>query len=372
MIRYPYVYLFIIILIVFQSLIVFEVEHSWSQNTKAKKIIYYGWGIRDTQYVKDQWQEMERMPFDGAGIRVAIDRNKPTTGNGTTANQLGWLVMGPRLFVVEEFRDAIKDLKAAKWRKFSDNFLPVALSSSASAADLNWFDENRWEVIAKNFSVLAKIASKSGIKGLILDPEDYNYNLFSYQNQQKQVGRSFEDYIKMARQRGREVMSRITESMPNVVILSLFGYTLPLSEMRKGISLREANYGLLPAFYDGLLEAMPASTQLIDGYEFAYGFKHQKQFLKAYSQINQEAIVLSTVPNQYRKKVRAAFGLMLDYRGRVDYFTPEEFQMALHHALRVSDGYVWVYAERPQFFPLSNIEAPYIEAIFRARMEFGR
>ena len=348
------------------------VNRASTQESNPKRLIYYGWGIRDTQYVKDHWQEMERMPFDGTGIRVAINRSKPTIGDGTTMNQLGWQVMGQRLFRLDEFRHAIEDLKTPKWRVFSYNFFPIALSSSVSASGLNWFDEDRWAIITNNFGVLASIASKGGVKGIILDPEHYNYNLFSYQRQRQQVERSVEDYIDIARQRGKKVMSKIAESMPNVVILALFGYTLPLSELRKGISLKEADYGLLSAFYDGLLEAMPVGAHLIDGYEFAYGFKDQKQFLKAYSQINREAIVLSTVPNQYREKVRAGFGLMLDYRSRLDYFTPDEFQMALHHALQVSDGYVWVYAERPQFFPSSNIEASYIEAIFRARMEFGR
>jgi hypothetical protein len=36
---------------------------------------YYGWGIRDTQYIHERWHEIEQMPFDGTGIIVAIDRH---------------------------------------------------------------------------------------------------------------------------------------------------------------------------------------------------------------------------------------------------------------------------------------------------------
>ena len=32
--------------------------------------------------------------------------------------------MGKKTFRVEDFREAIADLKAPKWRKFTDNFLP--------------------------------------------------------------------------------------------------------------------------------------------------------------------------------------------------------------------------------------------------------
>jgi hypothetical protein len=41
--------------------------------------------------------------------------------------------MTKRLVRIEEFREAITDLKAARWRAFIDNFLPVALSSGYTA-----------------------------------------------------------------------------------------------------------------------------------------------------------------------------------------------------------------------------------------------
>jgi hypothetical protein len=82
---------------------------------------------------------MEQMPFDGTGIIVAIDSQGWQQGRQATDNQLGLQVMGKRLFRIEEFREAIVDLKAAEWRAFTGNFLPVALSSG-HAAQLNWYD----------------------------------------------------------------------------------------------------------------------------------------------------------------------------------------------------------------------------------------
>jgi hypothetical protein len=146
----------------------------WAQASGAKKLIYYGWGIRDTQYIREHWHEMEQMPFDGMGIIVAIDRQGWQQGRQATDNQLGWQVMGKRLFRIEEFREAIEDLKAAKWRAFTDNFLPVALSSGY-AAQLSWFDDDRWRVIVNNFGVVAQVAAEGGVKGLLIDPEDYSY-----------------------------------------------------------------------------------------------------------------------------------------------------------------------------------------------------
>jgi hypothetical protein len=335
----------------FLAIVGFWLSPGWVQEGGSKKLIYYGWGIRDTQYVRDHWREMEHMPFDGTGIKVAIDRTRPTTGNGVTVNLLGWQAMSATRFTLPQFQATIDDLKAARWTTFTDNFLPVALSSGY-AAGLNWFDEARWQIVANNFAVMAQIAAAGGLKGLILDPEDYGYELFSYRRQQRSVHNTFEQYKAVARQRGRQVMTAIAGALPSPVLLSLYGYTLPLrEELKHRVSPEEGRSGLLPAFYDGLLEAMPASGRLID----------------AYHQIHEEALRLSTVPEDYRAKVRAGFGLWLDYYKKADYFTPEELRRALGYALEVSDGYVWIYTHGPQFFPPSGIEPAYIEAITAAR-----
>ena len=339
---------------------------AWGQNATAKKLIYYGWGIPDTQYVRDHWRQMEEMPFDGVGIRVAVDRLAWQRGERATSNQLGWQITGQKAFRVEEFHGAIADLKAAHWKTLTDNFLPVALSPRY-AARLNWFDDRRWHVVLNNFGILAQIAADGGLKGLILDPEHYDFSLFHYPDQRQQVHRAFEEYVKVARRRGREVMAAIAAHSPHAVCFSLYGYTLPLDNLKRSKSLQEAAYGLLPAFYDGLLEAMPAAAVLIDGYEHAFAFKRRNQFLNGYRSIHREAVKLSAVPERYRGKVRAGFGLWLDHKKQPDYFTPEEWRQAVSAALEVSDGYVWIYSHGPRFFPPSGVEAPYIQATADAR-----
>jgi hypothetical protein len=345
---------------------------AWAGESSAKKLIYYGWGIRDTQYIRDHWQDMEQMPFDGVGIVVVVDRHARQQGKHDTTNQLGWQLMGKRAFQVEEFREAIADLKAAKWRTFTDNFLPAILSPAQSATGLNWFDDERWRIVAQNFGVLARIAAEGGAKGLLFDPEDYNYALFKYLDQRQQVDKPFEDYAQVARQRGRQVMTAIAAHIPQAILLSLYGYTLPMSELRRGGSLNEARYGLLPAFYDGLLEAMPSGARLIDGYESAYGFKERRQFLEGYREVHQQAVTLSAVPELYRKQVKAGFGLWLDNGGKPGYFKPMEFQRAVSFALEISDEYVWIYSHGPRFFPRSGVDSSFIDAIAAAHRESKR
>ena len=343
---------------------------SWGEE-RTKKLIYYGWGIRDTEYIREHWQEMESIPFDGVGIVIAVDREAWRRGMRSTKNQLAWRVMGERAFRVEEFRAAVAELKSARWRRFTDNFLPVALSGSDAAGGLHWFDEDRWRIIVNNFSVLARIAAEGGVRGLIVDPEHYAFNLFSYPDHRRYANRSFGEFTEAARRRGRQVMTAIAGSYPRVVLLSLFGYSLPLSELRRGLSLPEIEYGLLPAFYDGILEAMPPGAYLVDGYEFAYPFKQRKQFHEGYDRI-QQAVSLSVVPDRYRARVKAGFGLMLDYGGRPNYFTPEELRAALNHALEMSDQYVWLYSNGPRFFPPSQVAPAYIQAIAATQRTWRR
>lgn len=338
---------------------------SWGEE-RTKKLIYYGWGIRDTEYIREHWQEMESVPFDGVGIVIAVDREAWRRGMRSTKNQLAWRVMGERAFRVEEFREAVAELKSARWRRFTDNFLPVALSGSDAAGGLHWFDDERWRIVANNFGVLARIGAESGAKGLIIDPEHYGFNLFSYSDQRQYVDKSFGEFAETARRRGRQVMTEITRSFPGVVLLSLFGHSLPLSELRRGASLSAVQYGLLPGFYDGILEAMPPGAHLVDGYEFAYPFKQRRQFLEGHDRIRR-AVTLSAVPDHYRAKVKAGFGLMLDYGNRLNYFAPNELLEALNHALEISDEYVWLYSQGPHFFPPSLVASSYIEAIAQTR-----
>lgn len=333
----------------------------------SKKIIYYGWGIPDTQYVRVHRQEMEDLPFDGIGISVAIDRASWQKGSKGNVNQLGWQIMGSRRFRHEDFLEAICDLKAASCQQSTDNFLPVVLSASMSATGLNWFDDQRWSAIADNFGVVARIAEQGGLRGLMLDPEHYGYSLFSYAEQRSQLDRPFEAYVAQARKRGREVMTSIAKEKPDAVLLSLYAYTLVEAQTTLRRSRSEIRYSLLGAFYDGFLEAMPDQARFVDGFEFSYGYKTRRPFVAAYARIHSAGSFYSAVPGLYRSRVEAGFGLRIDNEDGFDYFTPAEFREALRHAVDVSDGYVWIYGQIPRFFPKSQIAEEYIEAISSVR-----
>ena len=350
--------------------------------SSEKKVIYYGWNTRDSAYVRAHWQEMERMPFDGIAISIALDRALPTVGNGSTGNLLGWNIFGPTAFSPDAFRAAIADLQQPAWTHFTDNFLPLAIASRDQDHGLSWFDEARWAVIENNWRVLLTIAREGGCRGLMLDPEQYDYEceLFNYQHHRAQRDdRPFADYTARARERGRQLGAAMRELFPDITICLLYGYTLPARELRRGQNPETGRYALMPAFLDGLIESSAPGAKFADLWEFGHRYKKAEQFLTARNEIQ---IPKPASGQTQRAVVTAGMSLRIDYglpRARWqtenperNYFSPIRFKQALRGALEASDRYVWIYSEDgPQFFPMKRLPWPYVRAMRKARRVEG-
>jgi hypothetical protein len=327
----------------------------------AAKLVHYGSGVPDTQYARDHWREIERLPFDGAGIHVAIDRAAWAKGDRSTRNRLGRLVTGRRPFSLEDFREAIEDLRAARWQLWTENFLPVSLSAP-EAPPPDWFDDPGWAVVVENLGVVAAIAREGHLRGILLDPEHYGPELFRYR---PGAGRAFPEVAAAARRRGREAMEAIARERPGAVVLCFFGQTLPLAELRRGRTLEQAEYGLLAPFFDGMIEGASDGVRLVDGYEFAYGYTEGEQFRQARARIEEAGRSLSAVPERYRRVVEAGFGIWLDYGGDPAFRSPAVLARTLREALLATDGYVWLYSEGLRFYPPSADAEP-ILAVLRS------
>lgn len=352
-----------------------------SVTRSEKKVIYHGWNTRDSAYVAEHWAEMEQMPFDGTAIGIALDRSKPTIGDGSTANLLGWQVFGPTPVQLDAFQQAIADLQKPAWTRFTDNFLPLAIASRDQDHGLSWFDDERWATIENNWRVLLTIARDGGCRGLLLDPEHYDYEceLFSYQNHRALRGdRSFEDYTAQARSRGRQLGAAMRELFPDITVGLLYGYALAAREVRADRPLRATRYALLPAFLDGLLEASAPDAKFVDLWEFGHRYRTREQFRKGRAEIKNGALAVSSNPEAYRAALTPGMSLRIDFNPpRTDwqtqylqrnFFSPNRFERALRGALDVSDRYVWIYSEEgPEFFPRARLPRPYLKAMRNAR-----
>lgn len=332
----------------------------------AKKLISHGWSDPDTMCVREHWQEMEQMPFQGTAIKVAINREAWKQGTRDTGNQLGWATFNNVKLNAASFEPAIADLNAAHWSRFTDNFIAVSVASSGQDHGFDWFDDARWETVLHNWSIVASIAKRGGLKGIIIDPEQYKAYLFRYADMHQRHEASFADYQAQVRRRGRQLMEMVSGIYPDATLLWLFGHS-HLALQRKEAS--ESEYGLLVSLIDGMIEAAgPARFHLID--ELAYGWKEKRQFLIGYHATLHGALRFAANPDAYRAKMRSGFGLMLDYVKPWNpadisghHFSPNAFAEALKAALEVTDEYVWVYSMAPRFFPPKDLPTPYLEAI---------
>ena len=330
------------------------------ESTASKKLIEWGWDEPDTKFIRANIREMELYPFDGLVFHI----NSREGGNFT------WEMWGDREFRLEEFQHAIDNLNATKFDHFTDRFLRV----NVTPGDVDWLNDTAWTVVLNNFAVAALVAKQSGCKGFMFDVEQYNEALFDYGKQTHREKKSFTEYQTIVRQRGREWMQQVNQHFPDVTILLTFGYRI--AQPREGQSPADARYGLLADFLNGMLEACSNQTEIVDAWEYSYPYKEQKQFEDAYRTIKQQSAEWAADAAKYRQHVRAGFGIWMDCHWRQvgwdledsskNHFTPEEFEHAVRSALHVSDEYVWIYTEQPQWWTKERLPAPYVSALRRA------
>jgi hypothetical protein len=82
---------------------------------QGKKVIEWGWDEPDTKFIRQNIAQMEQFPFDGLVFHA--DSSK---GGGLT-----WEMWGSRKFTLDEFNQAIDDLKTTNFERFTDRFLRV-------------------------------------------------------------------------------------------------------------------------------------------------------------------------------------------------------------------------------------------------------
>lgn len=314
----------------------------------GKKLIHYGVCTPDTDDLRRRAPEFEKVPFDGLVIKVMAP-GTVDMGQGS----MGWKVWSRIRFKPEQYERAISDLKAAKFRRFTDNFIQVL----AMPGDIDWFDPE-WSAVAHNAACLARVAKLGGCKGIMFDPEDYGkYHIWNYSRMpvEWQANHTFAEYVVKVRERGREFMRAVNKEYPDITILSFLGPSWTYGEWKR-MNLKSGNYGLLGVFFDGMCEAATPGTIIIDGYEQSYGFRERKLFQEGRKDILQRAKTISRNPKAYSKHMRAGFGLWMDNAARQvgwseqdfgkNYYMPDGWRASVAYALEAADEYVWIYTEQ--------------------------
>lgn len=357
------------------ALICLTANAAWSGTTKGKKLIEYGWDVPSTEYIRQNAAEMDKVGFDGVVLRVS-----PKGQDFKSTHSFGWTTFSTVEMKWDDVKHAVDDLKAAKLRKLKHNFVQITVSPGT----LDWFDA-KWSTVINNTRMMARVAKQGGCKGIMFDPEQYteqlfDYNKFAYADRK---AHTFKEYQAKVRERGREFMRAIEAEFKSPVILTLYGYSIPWVEIRiwsrKGLS--RANYGLLPSFYDGMLEAASPGTVFVEGFEFSYPYKKPEEFANARNLIRDSRTICG-VPAEFDEHVQIGFANWVDYNSgamgwypddfKKNFFTPEGFRASLNMALEASDQYVWVYSERTRWWNGANIPKEYVEALQSAKKGRGK
>lgn len=325
------------------------------------RLLYYGWGTPDTTWVAAHCRDVERAPFDGIGIQVALDREAWAHGKTDTGNQLGFNVFGPRALDRASFEPAVRDVRACRWSE-RDDLLPVAVNTSDQDHGFSWFDDARWATVVHNWEIAVDVARRSGFRGLIVDPESYGAHLFDPATMQRREPHDDATWRAQARARGASLMDATARLFPDVTLLCLFGPSL---------ARRDPQYALWGAFLEGMLEAAPVTATIVDGYEYGYMLRSADDFANGRADVRLAAAPLE---GRARTKVEVGFGLWLDYGkrwsatdGTGNTFAPSAFGTVVREALRHADRYVWIYSQVPRFFPPAELPAAYVDAIRAAR-----
>ena len=326
----------------------------------SKKIILMGGGHRRPSTLLRDLERMEKLgAFDGIAVYP------PLALHGDRKEVIGRLFRTER-HDIEDFAEAIADLQAvrAKATRFKHNFLLAYLTTGVAAIDPpDWFDPE-FDAVVHNWKVAADFCKRSGLMGIMFDDEVYyGADLWTYRG----IGLKYHDtksakeYADQAFLRGAQIMRAVNEVFPDIKILSLHG---PGEGHGDRLGDPDATYGLMRAFFDGLLSESTGRAQIIDGYERAYGFRSASDYAGARRLMKEEMRDISRVPAQFERHFRVAFPFYIggyrqygfdgDYenldgllRGEAEgyYYTPEEFEYSLYQALRHTDEYVWVYTD---------------------------
>ncbi len=320
----------------------------------AGKLIAVGWDMANAERMRQNLELMETRPLQGCAVRFAGPGNQPAL----------WFSFSRDPYDEQVVAQFLEDLRAVHPQRLTDRFLLL----NANPGDVDWFDDEGWAEIVRHWRIAARVAKQGGLTGILFDPEAYRkpWRQFAYPAQPEVDQHSFAEYYAKARERGREIMTAVTEEFPDVTLFCLFmlSATAPAADLDNPMDgLVGHAYGLYPAFIDGWLDVAPPTVTFVDGCERAYRFNSQLEYLAAANLIRNTCQRLISPENRpkYRAQVQVSFGVYLDaYVNPPDspwYIDPGELtptqrlKANVTTALEVADEYVWIYGEQASWWP---------------------
>lgn len=319
-----------------------------------KKIIHFGWEYQGASPAQILANADKFTGSEIAGVGIYLKAKGP---DGTVYNDRN--VMHAKAWPHDAFDEHLPALrKLSQTDHLKESFIH---GFRAPYTRLAWTDDAAWARVANNVGVLADLAKRAGIKGMCCDPEDYSKIT---QFVRHEGDPAYEDLLKLARQRGREVFGAVFRAHPEIRVLFYWFLTIEPDYFNSGdpAGMARARQDLWPAFADGILDVLPPTAVIIDGDEHAYRADYaNRDFHASAAHQRQQAPRLLSPENRVKHatQVQVSFGLYLDafvkpkgnywYIGPVNGSRSEHFRRDLKDAYRLADEYVWLWGERNVF-----------------------
>ncbi|MBO5751356.1 MAG: hypothetical protein J6R80_03005 [Kiritimatiellae bacterium] len=329
------------------------------------KIVYHGWdlGLATPDEVLKRASDIDALPVSGItlGLRRLTQSDGTVINAETITTDLPW-----RRDTLQETIETYKSITSYKNLRHS---FVVCSSQPRHKKRFAWDDDAAWARIAGNFRELAYAAKAGGLKGILIDNEDY-HGTRQFRYDAARDG-DYDATVARVRARGREIFGAIFKEFPDITLLFFWAFidneyahvsADPQATLR-------ASGRLTCAFLDGMLDVIPPQAVFIEGNENAYSYEaYRGDFDRVAVEVLSHMVSVVAPENRakYRALVRYSFGLYLDeytigplrmsgklkgqpnhwYRGPRNGSRAEHFRENLEAAARAADEYVWLYGEK--------------------------
>jgi hypothetical protein len=313
--------------------------------TVTKKLIEFGWDKPLPAQLSTA--QLEQSTFDGVMFRSSA----------------GDRVIIPEVLPKQDFDDDIAALKKITSSKLKNSLYII----NVNADRWDWFDDTTWASAEQNLAQMARVAKEGGLRGLMFDPEVYDFDLWAYASQPQKGKYSFAQFETQMRKRGAQTMRAWEGVYPGITVLSLFLFSA--FEAEPGATYEQAHagleqdgsLGLYAAFLEGMLEAMTDKAVLIDGYEYAYYHLKPEDFDRGRKTALEDAqvFVRPDLRQKFTAQVKFANAVYVDGVMNLHdsarffgyYLQSDDERRGLlahnvYHSLRTADEFVWVYSEK--------------------------
>ncbi len=324
---------------------------------ERKKVVAFGWewGDMPVSRILEYADQIDETGIDGVSLYI---RAKAADGKSHRSSSVIDGVEWTDAMVA----DQIETLrKATEHRGLRECFMRTL---GAPTKRVDWKDDAHWARVASSMATLARFAKATGVRGFIVDPEDYHgQNQFEARPDDE----PYDILAPLARRRGRELFSAVFREYPDMVVLGywLFSWHPQHVNSSNPMMSARASGDLWPAFINGILDVLPPTAKLVDGNEWAYENEASRNEFMI-SSISQRNSAMGLVAPENRAKfkgqVEPGFGLYLDAyvnaptnaAGKPNhyYYGPENgsrlghFERNLSEALDSAGEYVWLWCEK--------------------------